>query len=123
MAINSKAKGKRGELSLVSKLKEYGFDTRRSVQYNGKADDGQADLVGLDGIHIECKNVERLNIHDAIAQAKHDAHADELPTVFHKRNHCEWLVTMPLTDWIKLYREYFYNRKENDNAHTESTSD
>ena len=115
MAINSKAKGKRGELSLVSKLKEYGFDTRRSVQYNGKADDGQADLVGLDGIHIECKNVERLNIYDAITQAKHDARADELPTVFHKRNHCEWLVTMPLTEWIKLYREYFYNRKENGN--------
>ena len=123
MAINSKQKGKRGELELVRKLKEYGFGTRRSVQYNGKADDGQADLVGLDGIHIESKRVERLNIYDAIAQAKHDAKADELPTVFHRKNNAKWLVTMELNSWMELYREFYENRKENENAHAESTSD
>ena len=105
--VNGKQKGKRGELELVRKLKEYGFDTRRSVQYNGKAEDGQADLVGLLNIHIECKRVEHLNLYDAMAQAIHDAKDGELPTVFHRKNHSEWLVTMRLKDWMDLYKEYY----------------
>ena len=105
--MNSKQKGKRGELELVRKLKEYGFDTRRSVQYNGKAEDGQADLVGLPNIHIESKRVERLNLYDAMAQAIHDAKDGELPSVFHRKNHSEWLVTMRLQDWMQLYKEYY----------------
>lgn len=104
--MNSKQKGKRGELELVRKLKEHGYTTRRTVQYNGKADEGEADLQGLDGIHIECKRVEKLNLYDAMAQAVHDANDNELPTVFHRKNNCEWLVTMKLDDWVKLYREY-----------------
>ena len=107
MAINSKRKGAEGERSLARKLKEYGYDTRRSVQYNGKAEEGQADLVGLPNIHIECKRVEKLNIYDAIFQAKRDAKTGELPTVFHRKNDCEWLVTMRLADWMELYKEYF----------------
>ena len=105
--VNSKRKGKRGELELVRKLKEFGFDTRRSVQYNGKAEDGQADLVGLKGIHIEVKRTERLNLYDAMAQAKHDAKDGALPTVFHRKNDCRWLVVMELDDWMELYKEYF----------------
>lgn len=103
---NSKQKGKRGELELSHKLKEYGFDTRRTVQYCGKAEEGQADVVGLPGIHIEAKRVEKLNIYDAISQAKADTKNDDLPTVFHRKNRCEWLVTMTLEDWMKLYREW-----------------
>ena len=104
---NSKQKGARGERELVRKLKEYGFTTRRSVQYNGKAEEGQADLVGLKKIHIECKRVERLNIYDAIAQAKHDANDGKLPTVFHRKNDCKWLVTMELDDWMEIYKGYY----------------
>lgn len=107
MAVNSKQKGKRGELELARKLNEYGFGTRRSVQYNGKADDGKADLVGLEGIHIESKRVEKLNLYDAMSQAIHDAKDGELPTVFHRKNHSEWLVTMRLQDWMDLYKEYY----------------
>lgn len=113
----SKNKGKTGERELANKLKEYGFENvRRSVQYNGRQADGQPDLVGLDGIHVECKRVERLNIYDAIDQAKIDSGANELPfgynlpTVFHRKNNCEWLVTMTLDDWIQLYREWCNGR-------------
>jgi len=50
--------------------------------------------------------VERLNLYDAIDQAKRDARKGEIPTVMHRKNHCEWLVTMPLDEWMKLYREW-----------------
>lgn len=33
--MNSRRKGKEGELALVRKLKEYGYDVRRSQQYAG----------------------------------------------------------------------------------------
>lgn len=104
MAINSKQKGKRGELMLVSKLKEHGFSkVRRSVQYSGKVETA-ADLIGLDGIHIECKNSEVLKVFDYLAQAKADAKNGNLPTVFYKKNNCKWLVIQELDDWMKLYK-------------------
>lgn len=102
MPTNSRRKGKTGELELSHKLKEYGYDTRRSVQYNGK--DGQADVVGLPNIHIECKRVEKLNLYDAMEQAKRDAKGGNLPTVFHRKNRQNWLVTMELDDFMKLYQ-------------------
>ena len=101
---NSRAKGAKGERELARKLREYGYDCRRGQQYSGA--NGDADVVGLDGIHIECKRVERLNIEDAVAQAKRDAREGELPAVFHRKNNHEWLVTMPMDDWMRMYRDY-----------------
>ena len=109
MAINSKQKGKTGELELARKLKEYGYDANRSVQYNGK--DGRADVLGLPSIHIECKRVERLNLYDAMEQAKRDAKNGDAPTVFHRKNRSNWLVTMELDDFMKLYKEYEANQR------------
>lgn len=104
--MSSKQKGKRGELELAHELKKYGYtDVRRSVQYNGRTNDSAADLVGLPGIHIECKRVEKLNINSAMDQAVRD-HADgEMPAVFHRRNRGEWMVTMRLEDWMQLYKK------------------
>lgn len=104
MATNGKRKGKEGENELAHKLKEYGYNARRSVQYNGK--DGQADVLGLPHIHIECKRVEKLNIYDAIEQAKRDAKNGDKPAVFHRKNRCNWLVTMELDEFMAIFKEY-----------------
>ncbi len=29
-----------------------------------------------------------------------------LPAVFHRRNNCDWLVTMTLEQWMEIYREW-----------------
>jgi Holliday junction resolvase len=105
MALNSREKGKRFERELASLLRSHGYkDARRSVQYC--AANGDADVVGLPGIHIEAKAVERLNLYDAMAQAKRDAREGLLPAVFHKKNRCKVLVTMELEDFINIYREW-----------------
>ena len=71
--INSKKKGSKGELELANKLKnEYGFNCRRTQQFCGKGGES-ADVIGLPFIHIECKRVEKLNIDEALSQAKRDA--------------------------------------------------
>lgn len=117
----SKDKGARGERELAGILREYGYETRRGQQYCGA--NGDADVVGLPGIHIECKRVENLNIYEAMEQAINDSSANDLPygygkydrpTVFHRKNKCEWLVTMRFDDFSDLYTSsgvggfYFY---------------
>lgn len=101
--MNSREKGKRGELELSKLLREHGYDTRRGQQYCGA--NGDADVVGLPGIHIECKRVERLNIYDAMKQAKADKRGMEIPIVCHRKNNCGWLVTLEFEDFIRMYKE------------------
>ena len=101
--MNSRAKGAQGERELAKKLREYGYEARRGQQFSGA--NGDPDVVGLDGIHIECKRVEKLHLEDWVAQSRRDARDGEIPVVMHRKNHCEWLVTMTLDDWIKIYRE------------------
>ena len=104
----SREKGKRGELELVRLFKENGYEARRTAQFCGKTGEA-ADVIGLPGISVECKRVEKLNIYDAITQAQRDAEAagrGDLPAVFHRKNGCKWLVTMTAEDWFRVYREF-----------------
>ncbi len=98
----SQRKGKNGELELAELLRSYGYN----VQRGGSMTFGSVpDLFGLPGVHIEVKRVERLNISEAMAQAVRDADRfhDGLPAVFHRRNREQWLVTLRLADFMKLY--------------------
>jgi len=105
--MNSKQKGARGEREWASYCRDQGYECRRTAQYCGNTGDA-SDVVGLPGIHQEVKRVERLNIEDAIAQAVRDTN-DEIPIVAHRKNNCEWLVTMRADDWFSLYREWEIN--------------
>ena len=101
---NSRQKGARFERTLAAALRDYGYECRRGQQYCGT--NGDADVIGLPGIHIEAKHQERMSLYDWMEQAKRDAKSGELPAVFHKKNNAEILVSMELADWIKLYREW-----------------
>lgn len=104
---SSKARGKRAELDLVHQLQKFGFsDARRTGQYSGKA--GTSDVVGIPGVHCECKAVQRLNIWEALSQSKRDSEADgngDIAAVFFKRNRSGWHVAVPLSDFIRLYAQ------------------
>lgn len=100
--MNSRNKGARGERELAEKLREYGYTTRRGQQYSGA--NGDADVVVVEGLHIECKRVEKLNLDDALAQSIRDARDGEMPVVMHRKNRTEWKVTMRLDDFIQLWR-------------------
>lgn len=100
---SSQRKGAKGERELSELLKSQGFETERG----GSMTFGQIpDLVGLPGIHIEVKRVERLNVQEAMEQSIKDSERfqDGVPTVFHRRNRKPWLVTMRLSDWLNLYK-------------------
>lgn len=101
---NSRAKGARGERELAHVLQEYGYETRRGQQFSGA--NGDADVVGLPNIHIECKRVERLNIENAMKQSSRDARDGEVPVVMHRKDRNIWLVTMTLADWMSMYERW-----------------
>ncbi len=100
----SREKGKRYEREVARFLKDNGYDARRGQQYCGAS--GDADVIGLPGIHIECKHVEKMALYDWMSQSVRDAKEDEIPVVFHRKNNCATLVTMRAEDFITLYREY-----------------
>lgn len=102
MAVNSRAKGMRGENELAKILTAHGYDCHRTGQTDGRL---VADVVGLPGIHIEVKRAQKLNLTAALQQADRDAKRDELPAVFHRRNREPWQVTMTLDNWLKLYEK------------------
>lgn len=101
MGKSSQRKGADGERELVGILQHYGYPVERG----GSETYGTIpDLIGLPGVHIECKRVERLNVPEAMKQAIRDAERfqDGAPAVFHRRNREGWLVTMRLEDWVVL---------------------
>ena len=102
MGKSQQRKGRSGELELTKRLCSYGIPAEpgQAVSY------GQVpDIVGVPGVHVECKRQERLNLDRAMNQAIRDAERfhDGMPAVFHRRNRQPWMVTMLLDDWIALY--------------------
>ena len=105
MAVNSRNKGARFERNLAGRLRDYGYDCRRGQQFCGA--NGDADVIGLPGIHIEAKHQERMSLYEWIAQAKRDAAGSgKIPAVFHKKNNAEILVTMEFDSFMEIYREW-----------------
>ena len=97
-------KGAAAERELAALIRDtWGYEVHR-----GKVFYHESDLVGLDGIHVEVKRQERLNIYEAVRQAisEADKRKDGIPAVFHRRDREGWLVTMRLEDWIDLYGEW-----------------
>ena len=103
--MNSKQKGKRGELEFSRLCRDHGYDVHRTAQYRGNTGDA-ADVEGLPGIHTEVKRCEQVRLTDWMAQAVHDAKPGLLPIVAHRKNDCQWLITMRADDWFKLYANW-----------------
>lgn len=108
--INSKQKGKDGELEFCHECEKYGIEgVHRTAQTNGKLEQSLADCEGLEGIHVEVKRVEKLNIDTAMEQAERDVLTKKekrIPVVFHRKNRKKWMATMRFSDFTKLYKSW-----------------
>lgn len=100
MGKPSREKGKRGEREVAKILREYGYDTRRGVQYHGGPD--SPDVIGLPGIHVEVKRVEKLNLKAAYSQSRDDA-GEDIPIVVHRKSREPWMVTLSLEDFLEIF--------------------
>ena len=119
MGEKERRKGARGERLLRAFLEGCGISAKRGFVWMG-----QSDLVGIEGIHVECKFVEKLNVRKAMDQAISEAEKrkDGLPTVFWKVSRRPWLTVMRTEDWAKLYL-LARGRYESEREDIESPSD
>ena len=104
--MNSKRKGKDGELELAAWLRSQGFDARRGQQFSGTPD--SPDIVSDFPAHIECKVTEALQLRKAVAQAERDSGGKPW-VIFHKWNRGPWIAIMPgeqAGDWAEAKHAY-----------------
>ena len=106
MGKSSQVKGRRAELELVRLFQSHGIPAEpgQAVSYGATPD-----IVGVDGVHVEVKRQENVNLSAALEQSQQDAErfGDGLPAVFHRKNREGWRVTMPITAWLKIYKRAF----------------
>jgi hypothetical protein len=107
-------KGKRGERQWRDELRANGYPARRGQQFSGSPDSPDVVCDDLAWLHFEVKAVERLNVEDAMEQARRDARKAEsgklkaeierVPIVAHRRSFRPWLVTMEAETFFRLLR-------------------
>lgn len=116
MHMNSRSKGKRGELELAAFLRERGIAARRGQQFKGG--EGSPDVVSaFPHVHWEAKRVEAGNPYDWLDQARRDGGEGKLPIVAHKRNRRDWIAILPLDQLVELLKRdvSFVQELPNDN--------
>jgi hypothetical protein len=124
--MNSREKGKRGERQWRDVLRANGYAARRGQQFSGSPESPDVACYSLPWIHFEVKAVERLNLADAMDQARRDAakpgttvgtpgpqpsalnsQPPKVPILAHRRNFRPWLVTMEADTFFRLLRGDF----------------
>ena len=102
MAINSRDKGARYEVHIAKRLREYGYEAERGCQHSGGKDSPDV-KCNMEGLHLELKKVEKLNIWNALAQSERDAGEDEIPAVVFARNRSKDYVAVPFESFMELF--------------------
>ncbi len=101
MPINSKMKGKRGELEVAALLRGFGYEARRGQQFSGGGD--SPDVVhSVEGFHIEVKYTEAFNAYKAMEQAENDCKEKDIPVVFFRKKRKRWMVMIEAKDFMRL---------------------
>ena len=104
MPLDSRNKGKNGELELAAFLRDHGVTARRGRQYSGGTD--SPDIVhSLPGIHLECKRCEKGNVYNWLYQATDDCIDGLVPIVAHRRNRKHWIAILDLDDLLELIKK------------------
>ena len=106
--INSRAKGKNGELEFVHFLKERGITARRGQQYAGGGDSPDV-MAGecMAPYHLEVKRKEAGNLYHWLEQATNDADICKVPVVVHRKNGKQWVVILDARDFINIIKEQY----------------
>ena len=106
MAINSRRKGKRGELEVAALWRENDFQARRGQQHRGAGD--SPDVIVDDApVTVEVKLRQKLNVEGALRKCCGEAAevgGHQIPALFHRRDNEGWKVTLRHEDFFKLLR-------------------
>jgi len=102
--INSKLKGKVGELEFVKFLKDHGINARRGQQYKGTPD--SPDIISdLENIHWEVKRTEHIQLYKYMKKAIEDASDIQIPVIAYRKNNEDWVCILRAEDLLLLVRD------------------
>ena len=102
--MNSRTKGKRGELELVKALRALGLDAERTVQHEGRGSAGDIRIFGC-CIHTENKRRRRLTVQAFMDQAERDMVPHHVPLVVMRQDGGKHLAMFRLADLWSLMTE------------------
>ena len=105
MGARSQQKGRGGEAELTGILNDAGIPAKIGMSMSYGA---EPDIVNVQHVHVECKRCETVRLSEWMQQATADAarFGNGMPCIFHRKNREEWLTTMRLSDWFRLYKIY-----------------
>ena len=112
MGASQRRKGAVGERE-ASELIGRIFNTEASRNARNGVDRAEDIAHGVAGLFCEVKRVEALNVPKAMEKARIDADG-RIPTLWHRRNRGEWLLTIRAEDiqvLVELYRAHQEVRK------------
>jgi len=109
--MNSRAKGVAGEKELSYLLRAQGYsEAHRGQQFRGGGD--SPDVVGIPGVHLECKRTNHFEFYNSVDQARRDAAPGSMPVVAHRCDKdrrpdtCrgDWLFVLGADDFFRLLK-------------------
>lgn len=103
MSSMSRHKGAAAEREVVSILRDHGLKAQRTAPLQSARDSSDADVIGVEGCHLEIKRQERVQIDAWCAQAERDA-GTLTPCVVWRRSRQPWRVALPLEDFLALVK-------------------
>jgi hypothetical protein len=100
-----RAKGARGELEVARILRAAGWpDAKRTS--DGRAQIERGDIGdGPDGVHLEVRRREALNIWACLADAQREARPGDAPAVVFRRSRSRWYAAVELEFLLDLLGE------------------
>lgn len=111
MAVNSRAKGKNGELEACHTLRQlFGWIARRTQQFSGWARGGNSPDIEVDqtpDLFWEIKRVQSLNVPRALGTAIKQC-GRRCPVLMHRPNRSPngWMITIRLADLPRIVHAY-----------------
>ena len=97
----SRNKGANGEVELVNLLKAKGIQAQRTAPLQAGRESTDADVLAFDGIYLEVKRRERLEMESWCKEAESQA-GERIPVIAWRRNNQPWRVSLLLTDFLEL---------------------
>jgi hypothetical protein len=99
--VNSRAKGRRGELALCDIFRPWWPQVCTNLDQFGPL---KMDLLNMPGWHVQAKWQERLNVWACLDQTLREANPGDVPILAFKRNRSPWFAALELDELIPLMR-------------------
>lgn len=101
--MNSRDKGKRGELEVVHYWHDLDFKCWRTPNSGGLTH-SKGDINGVPGLHQEVKMQETVRIKEWIRQADEDCSPTDIPVVIWRTSRMPWRVDLELSDFGPIWK-------------------